>query len=141
MLKTICQTLPADVGVTIKKLEANAKAARVRRFEDFAKKLEAIAKGLAASQKKLAKGLKEGETVSTARALYAMPPANVGKEPISRSDARKFVIEAVGCGADITELLAEVPEDGSENIVTCPGCKTEKSVMRTAPAESEEEAA
>jgi len=140
MLKTICQTLPADVGVTIKRLEAKAKAAKGRRFDEFAAKLTAIANGLTAVQKKLAKSLGEGETVSTAYALHAMQPVKAGGGVVPKRLARKLVIEAVGCGTNITELIEEVPEDGSENLVTCPTCKAEKSVMRTPPAKSEEAA-
>lgn len=45
--------------------------------------------------------------------------------------------ERVGCGADLTELILDVDEDGEVHEVTCPECENVATVRRTPPADDE----
>lgn len=40
----------------------------------------------------------------------------------------------VGCGAELTELVLNVPADGEQHLIACPACSTEAAVSKGKPA-------
>lgn len=43
--------------------------------------------------------------------------------------------ERAGCGADLTELIRDIDEDGEVHEVECPDCGNVATVRRTPPAD------
>ena len=43
--------------------------------------------------------------------------------------------ERIGCGADLTELIEDLPFDGEVHEVSCPECETVCTVRRIPPDE------
>jgi hypothetical protein len=52
---------------------------------------------------------------------------------ILRRPENQFAVRAF-CGANLTELIGEVAEDGDVHEVTCPTCGTVATIRRTPPA-------